>query len=214
MKEKIRFFGTCFLVAMYFANCNSGVDATKNAISTDPVVIAKGQNIFAERCAGCHNFKLDGIGPDLGGITSVHSAEWIKNFISNPKQVIESGDSTAQKLIKQYKLVMPSFENSPDSDINAVIAYINTQKLRERPPVVEDTNDIKNPIPDSITTSGLVVSLDSVTQIPASSDVAPLARITKLITSQIPAIFLSLICGVNCISSKMASPKFIWIWRL
>ncbi len=180
MKERIRFFATCSLVAMYFANCNSGVNATKNPISTDPVVIKKGQDIFGERCSGCHNFKLDGIGPDLGGITSVHSAEWIKNFISNPKQVLESGDTTAQKLIKQYKLVMPSFENSPDSDINAVIAYINTQRLRERPPVAIDTNDIKNPIPDSITTSGLMVSLDSVTQIPASSDVAPLTRITKL----------------------------------
>ena len=94
--------------------------------------------------------------------------------------MIESGDTTAQKLIKQYKLVMPSFENLPDSDINAVIAYINIQKVHERPPVAIDTNDIKNPIPDSITTSGLVVNLDSVTRIPASSDQAPLARITKL----------------------------------
>ena len=75
---------------------------------------------------------------------------------------------------------MPSFENLSDSDLNAVIAYINIQKVHERPPVAIDTNDIKNPIPDSITTSGLVVSLDSVTQIPASSDQAPLARITKL----------------------------------
>ncbi len=94
--------------------------------------------------------------------------------------MIESGDTTAKKLIKQYKLVMPSFGNLPDSDINAVIAYINIQKVHERPPVAIDTNDIKNPIPDSITTSGLLVNIDSVTQIPASSDQPPLARITKL----------------------------------
>ena len=47
-------------------------------------------------------------------------------------------------------------------------------------PVKEDTNDIKNPIPDSIKTSDLVVDIDSVTQIPASSDQMPLTRITKL----------------------------------
>lgn len=180
MKKRILFLASCSLISVSLVNCNSGGKATENSVSTDPVVIGKGQNIFAERCTSCHNFKLDGIGPQLGGVTSVHSAEWIKNFISNPKQVIESGDTIAQKLIKQYKLVMPSFENLPDSDLNAVIAYINIQQAHERPPVAIDTNDIKNPIPDSITTSNLIVNIDSVTQIPASSDVAPLARITKL----------------------------------
>src|SRR5664279_1322175 len=153
---------------MYMVNCNSGANDAVNTISTDAVVIEKGHNIFAESCSGCHNFKIDGIGPKLGGVTSIHSAEWIKNFNNNPKQIIKSGDSTTTKLIKQYKLVMPSFENLPDSDINAVMAYINIQKVHERPPVAIDTNDIKNPIPDSITTSGLVVSIDSVTQIPSS----------------------------------------------
>ena len=97
MKKRILFLPTGFLISMYLVNCNSGGSGAVNSISTDPVVIEKGQNIFAEKCSGCHNFKLDGIGPQLGGVTSVHSAEWIKNFISNPKQVIESGDTTAQE---------------------------------------------------------------------------------------------------------------------
>ena len=44
----------------------------------------------------------------------------------------------------------------------------------------EDTNDIKNPIPDTIKSSDLLVDLKFVTQIPASSDQPPLTRITKL----------------------------------
>ncbi|MEP6595730.1 MAG: PQQ-dependent sugar dehydrogenase, partial [Ginsengibacter sp.] len=46
--------------------------------------------------------------------------------------------------------------------------------------VAVDTNDIKNPIPDTTKFSDLLVNLDSVTQIPPSSDEPPLTRITKL----------------------------------
>jgi hypothetical protein len=46
--------------------------------------------------------------------------------------------------------------------------------------VKEDTNDIKNPIPDTIKTSDLVVEVDSFTQIPRSSDQLPATRIIKM----------------------------------
>ena len=75
---------------------------------------------------------------------------------------------------------MPSFEYLPDEEINALIAFIHIQKKRERIPVAIDSNYIKNPIPDTIKSSDLVVGLDSVTQIPPSSNDTPLTRITKL----------------------------------
>lgn len=164
----------------FFSSCNSGEPSGERSISTDSVAITKGEKSFVAKCSGCHNFLQDGIGPQLGGITKDQPVDWIRNFISNPKKVIESGDTTAQKLFKQYKTLMPSFDYLSSAEIDTLLAYIGTQKKQVRLPVKEDTNDIRNPIPDSIKTSDLVVDIDSVTQIPASSYEMPLTRITKL----------------------------------
>ena len=168
------------LLMLYFSNCNSNGSFDHSSITNDSATVMKGKNSFDEKCSSCHNFSQDGIGPQLAGVTSAQPVDWIINFIRNPKLVIESGDTTAVKLFKQYKAVMPSFEFLPDSEINAVIAFINIHEKHERKAVAIDPNDIKNPIADSIKTSDLVVSLDSVTQIPQSADQPPLTRITKL----------------------------------
>jgi hypothetical protein len=62
---------------------------------------------------------------------------------------------------------MPSFAYLPDEEINAILAFIHSKKKLEAPVIQEDTNDIKNPIPDTIKSSDLVVDLDLVAQIPA-----------------------------------------------
>src|SRR5205085_7967726 len=160
MKKSILLISGSFLVSLYFlSSCNSGASVNKS-FSSDPAIIAKGENLFNEKCNGCHNIYYEGIGPELAGVTSVNSVSWLKNFIRDPQKTIESGDTTAQKLSKRFKSVMPSFSYLSDEDIDAVLAYLNTKKKRERPLVKVDTNDIKNPIPDSIKTSDLVVGVE------------------------------------------------------
>jgi len=170
---------TCFL-SYFFSNCNSGDSFNTSSLSTDSITIAKGKISFANKCNSCHNFNYDGIGPQLAGITSANSVGWIKNFIRDPKKVIESGDTTAKKLFERYKTLMPSFAYLQDEEINAILAFIHSKKKLEAPVVQEDTNNIKNPIPDTIQSSDLVVDLDLVAQIPRSSDEPPVTRITKL----------------------------------
>ncbi|HZJ60187.1 MAG TPA: PQQ-dependent sugar dehydrogenase [Chitinophagaceae bacterium] len=179
MKKRIVSIVTiaCFLFYL-FSNCNSGDDT--RLLPTDSITISKGQNSFANKCNSCHNFNYDGIGPQLAGVTSEKSVGWLKNFIRDPKKVIESGDTTGKKLFEKYKTLMPSFAYLPDEEINAILAFIDSKKKLERPVIQEDTNDIKNPIPDTIKSSDLVVDLNLVTQIPRSSDEPPLTRITKL----------------------------------
>ena len=163
-----------------FMSCNSGSANGASAIATDSVTIAQGSHSFESKCSSCHNFYLDGIGPQLAGVTEDNSLEWIKSFIKDPKAKIDSGDSTAKKLFKRYKTFMPSFSNVSDSEMNSIIAFLHTKKKQHRNYVKEDTNDIKNPIVDTIQMSNLVVGVDSFTQIPASADQAPFTRITKL----------------------------------
>jgi mono/diheme cytochrome c family protein len=181
MKKKNFVISAVILIQLYLvSSCNSGASSEKDSVAMDVTTIAQGESSFLAKCSSCHNFYLDGIGPQLAGVTTDQSIDWIRNFIRDPKAVVDSGDSTAQKLYNRYKTLMPSFAHLPDGEINAIIAYLHTKKKQQRVYVREDTNDIKNPIADSIRTSDLVVGVDSFTQIPSSSSEPPFTRITKL----------------------------------
>ena len=82
---------------LYFSSCNSEKSSDAGSLPSDSVTIAKGQNSFVNKCTSCHNFDQDGIGPQLGGVTSEHPVDWIKNFIKDPKKVIDSGDTNGTK---------------------------------------------------------------------------------------------------------------------
>lgn len=166
-----------FLFAYCFISCNSST-GDKKFISTDSSAINSGAVAFNKNCSGCHNFKQNNIGPQLSGITKEVTVEWLQNFINDPSALIKSHDSRAQSLYQQYKTVMPSF-NLKNDELNNIIAFLNTHNERK---INDTTTGIKDPIPDKIKLSNLVVKLQLVTQIPASSDSnkKPLARITKL----------------------------------
>ena len=177
MKIAVGFINIFFLF-LYFVSCKS---SDKNIISSDPAVIAKGESFFTHECSGCHNFRQQGIGPQLSGITTETSVEWIHNFIKNPKQLIESGNERAQMLFKKYQTIMPSFSALAEEDIDAIIAFLNTHKPRDKKSG-DDSTALNNPIPDSIKLSDLVVNLKLIVQFPPSSDSSklPLTRITKM----------------------------------
>lgn len=162
----------------FFSRCNSGAHTDDSAIAKDSATIATGENIFNKNCSGCHNFRLDGIGPQLAGITAKVSPDWIRRFIKEPKQVIESGDEHAKQLFNKYKTTMPSFTGLKDDELHAVIAFLDIRKSPNQQ--MAGDNQLSNPIPGSIPQSNLLVSLKPFAQIPPSSDKTPLARITKL----------------------------------
>jgi mono/diheme cytochrome c family protein len=165
-----------FVVQVLFTSCGSG--KTASAIATDSLSIALGQLLFQNNCSGCHNFRHDGIGPNLSGITETDSINWLKTFIRSPKSMIDSGNERAKNLLANYHSVMPSFASLKDEEIDQLIAYLHTQQGRKKPK--DDPNAIKNPIPEKIAASDIQIDLDFFTQIPASSDKEPLTRISKM----------------------------------
>jgi mono/diheme cytochrome c family protein len=148
--------------------------------TTDTVAIQKGQAIFAQQCGACHNFRQDGIGPQLGGVTSMKSAAWIKTFVKNPQQVIESGDERAQQLHEKFKTIMPSFPTLTDEDLDNVVAFLATKKAPDPKRTKVDPNALKNPIPEPIAMSDLTIGLELLTTIPPSSKEGQLTRICKM----------------------------------
>jgi glucose/arabinose dehydrogenase/mono/diheme cytochrome c family protein len=181
MKKGILIISSAGLLLPYFNSCNYNTSLDDSSISKDSATIAAGEASFNKNCSGCHNFRQDGIGPQLGGLTAEVPVDWIQHFIRDPKKIIESGDERAQQSFKKYKVVMPSFAALKDDEVSSIIAFLHKHKLPGQQVARGNGKELSNPIPEPIALSNLVVGLELVTQFPASSDSGklPLARITK-----------------------------------
>lgn len=169
-------FFSCLL--FIFQSCGPD-DNNKITIASDSASIASGEAAFIQNCSSCHNFIQDGIGPQLAGLTEKVSAEWISNFIHDPKKIIDAGDERANMLFDKYHTVMPPFASLGDEKLNDIIAYINTIKISPGKPDY-DTVYLKDPITSRIDMSNLVLNLEEVVQMPFSSDKLPRTRLAKI----------------------------------
>ena len=164
-----------------FCSSNFVQPAENNTIVIDTAIIKAGERSFNANCSGCHNFKQDGIGPQLSGITTQASEDWITQFIKNSQQMIASKDERAIQVFNKYKkAVMPSFETLPNNELHALYAFIQSRQQTIQQESKNKVNGLSNPIADTIELSNLVVNLELFTQIPPSASKPPLARITKL----------------------------------
>ena len=162
-------------------SCSPKKNKESQIITSDSISIASGQLVFSQNCVACHNFKENGIGPQLGGLTKKVPADWIMSFIRDPKSVMDSDDERAKRLSVDYHTIMPSFPSLSDSDLRNIVSFIATKPAPDPRKELIDPNALKDPIAAPIPMSDLVAELELVAQIPPSSDVPPLTRITKLV---------------------------------
>jgi mono/diheme cytochrome c family protein len=172
----IRGFWVCLPLLFGFKNITHF--KVLHSDSADSSQINAGKRLFTQQCSSCHNFSKDGIGPHLGGLTTMVKKEWLIDFIKNPQAQITRGDKRAVALFKQFKTYMPSFAHLPDADLNAIIAFMGTQPKPKA--TYSIAGDLANPIPQKIAMSDLVVNLELVTEIPYSSDQSLHTRIAKM----------------------------------
>ncbi|MEJ0033607.1 MAG: c-type cytochrome [Bacteroidota bacterium] len=140
----------------------------------------KGQTLFERNCSSCHNFRADGIGPQLGGVVEKTSTEWVKNFIKDPKSMIDAGDEHASATYSHFNTYMPGFGHLPDGDLDAIVAWLKTKPAPEKKEYKPDGTELKDPIPAKIEMSDLVVDLQLATTIPPSSNEGQKTRIVQL----------------------------------
>jgi cytochrome c2 len=98
------------------------VPTLANAAGTDADA---GKQIFQEKCTACHtvgNGPL--VGPDLKGVTTRRSHEWLEQWIAAPDAMIAKKDPTATELLQQFHDVpMPNLGLS-SSDVTALLAFL------------------------------------------------------------------------------------------
>ncbi len=155
-------------------------------MATDPQMIAQGEQLFENNCSACHNFRQRAIGPQLSGITAEAEADWLFHFIRNAPQMIEQGDERAVKLYEEYQVYMPAFTSLESMEVEAIMAYLHTQKKKDEDSTSAASADfLEDPIPEKIKESGLRLVLEEVAQAPATAQESPLARINKLLTLKV-----------------------------
>lgn len=151
-----------------------------DSYDTSELTIQRGMVLFNQHCASCHNFNETVIGPNLAGVTSEVSKEWLVGFINNPKESIERGDERAVELFSKYKSYMPSFEAIQENDLEDLLGFIHKFSEAEKRNVNNRPGGILNPIPEKISDSDLTLVIEELLTVPSSSESAPRARINKL----------------------------------
>lgn len=169
--------GFVFTVVSVIASAS---DISSVIISSDIPSKELGQSLFAQKCASCHSFVDDGVGPRLGTVTIDRNVDWLNAFIRNPDGVVKSGDADAVALFKKYKLVMPGFADLSNKEMTAILSYMHANNVQGVVRPAAAKNALIDPIEKRIGFSGINIAATTVAQLPASSSEHPLARVSKV----------------------------------
>ena len=112
---------------------------------TNPVNAQDGEAAFKQNCGVCHRIgggKL--IGPDLLGVTTKRSEDWLMKWTKSSTALINSGDADAKAMFEEYnKLVMPD-QALADADLKSIFAFIASKSSTE--PQVASTDTTKKAV--------------------------------------------------------------------
>ena len=95
------------------------------ALTVDPALAQRGQSLYRNRgCEACHSIgKGKRAGPDLQGVTERRDVEWLRRWLKNTNEMLES-DSTARAMLAEYNGVRMPGQKLSDQDVDALIHYI------------------------------------------------------------------------------------------
>lgn len=89
-----------------------------------------GQALFRQHCGICHTIGLGRlVGPDLNGVNTLRSEEWLLKWTKNSQEFIKSGDPDAKAIFAQFNnLVMPVPPIS-EPDIKEIYKFITLKSV-------------------------------------------------------------------------------------
>lgn len=164
-------------ICLLYASCDTKEEEFGKEISTETNQILNGRSLFEKSCSTCHNFNEDAIGPNLSGVTRQIETSWIREFIQNPAKAIDANDTRALALLAKYKTQMPGFPDLSEQDLDAILSYLHTFETLPLEIVGDTTSNL---IPEKIQDSGIRLEVEFFAQLPASDEVSPLAKMTKM----------------------------------
>jgi mono/diheme cytochrome c family protein len=120
--------------ALQMEKASGGEVATVNPdFKVDNDLGEAGRELFVKKgCIGCHTVGIGrAAGPDLYGVVERRPVDWLKGFLKNTGEYLDT-DPVAQGLLKQYRNTrMPNLRLT-DQEIDAVIHYLQLRTNERR----------------------------------------------------------------------------------
>lgn len=106
--------------------------AAQGGITVDQALAKRGKTLFTNRgCNACHAFGKKLAGPDLVGATQRRDQEWLRRWLKNTDEMLQS-DSTAQAMLVEFKNVkMPNLKLS-DDEVEALLHYMQQESDKKK----------------------------------------------------------------------------------
>lgn len=110
-------------VIVFLGKNSKGIGRFKNIQLTHPLdegMVAKGKAIFQSKCFACHKLTTEKlVGPGWSGVTDRRSPEWIMNWITNTKVMVDR-DLAAQADLAVCVIRMPDQDLTDDQARNVL----------------------------------------------------------------------------------------------
>ena len=108
-----------------------GTPVAAQNMAINPTLAKRGAQVYTSKgCYTCHGIGRQLGGPDLMGIMDRRDHDWLRRWLKNTTEMIQS-DPQAMAMVETYKFQkMPNMKLS-DSDIEALFHYLaqETQKM-------------------------------------------------------------------------------------
>jgi cytochrome c551/c552 len=102
------------------------------ASAQNDAMMKRGKMVWNNKgCAGCHGIGKKMAGPDLAGLESRRSKEWLSKWLKDTDVMLAS-DSTAQAMLAEWQGIRMPKQNMTDQDVDAVLAYIKAEDAKMR----------------------------------------------------------------------------------
>lgn len=123
--------GSAWLATLVVAVTLAGgvaADAQAQALSVDADLAKRGKSLFTNKgCIACHTIgKGRSAGPDLAGVTERRPLDWLREFLKNTDQMLDT-DSVAQALLKENDNIRMPNLRLKDTEVEALLHYLAQQ---------------------------------------------------------------------------------------
>ena len=103
----------------------TSIARAQDGVKVDPALADQGAKVWKSKsCDGCHTIgKGKRAGPDLAGVTSRRTSEWLTTWLKDPPAMAKSDDAAKAMVKESQGVVMPNF-HLKDDEIKALINYV------------------------------------------------------------------------------------------
>jgi mono/diheme cytochrome c family protein len=125
--------GCATQTALQMEKASGGEVVTVNPdFKVDSELGEAGRQLFARRCIGCHTVgRGRSAGPDLFGATERRPVDWLKGFLKNTPEYLDT-DPVAQALLKQFNNQRMPNMRLTEQEVDALIHYLQLRTNERR----------------------------------------------------------------------------------